>query len=310
LFLTASSALSRKTVSRGQQGSSANLRWQAKEAVHRALEDIETQASNTTPDDHDQDHDEKPWGEVIVASLIINLVFLSGLYFVAFGTLTRKHHGSSLKYKGWKFTSNIIPSFACGALLATTAFLNIPESFGMIVSHLESHSGEDSLSDDDSLAEEVDDHADHVRPFLEDEHEDHEDEQDFESAVAWRFGTCILACFLIPVITGILVAGDEHKPKECDVCEEDKIPNKLIYEGSPKDSTSVDPVINYSLAAGLLLGDFFHNFVDGISLGTAFTLCTYDLAVTISDATVYHEIAQEIADLFYKRRFYLMALEL
>jgi hypothetical protein len=54
-----------------------------------------------------------------------NLVSFSGLFFVAFGTLTRKHYGSSLKYEGWKFTSNIIPSFACGALLATTGFLII-----------------------------------------------------------------------------------------------------------------------------------------------------------------------------------------
>jgi hypothetical protein len=48
-----------------------------------------------------------------------------------------------------------------------------PESLGMILSHLESHSGEDSFTDYDSLAEEVDNHADHVRRFLEEEHEDH-----------------------------------------------------------------------------------------------------------------------------------------
>jgi zinc transporter ZupT len=361
LFLTASSALSRGTVSRGQQVSSANLRWQVEETVHRALEAIETQAPNTTAtDDHDDDDHEKPWGEVIVASLIINLVSFSGLFFVAFGTLTRKHYGSSLKYKGWKFTSNIIPSFACGALLATTAFLIIPESLGMILSHLESHSGEESHS------EEADDHADHDRRFLEEEHDDHEDEEDFDSAVAWRFGTCLLAGFLIPIITGMLVSGGEHKPKECEICEEDKIPNKMINEGSPRDSTALDtedksnascnedcthkqecdetcnvkcdgdhvsqdhghdghddhahdhkhhmhehdhpghsdecidssPVINYSLAAGILLGDFFHNFADGIFVGTAFTLCSHDLAVTISVATIYHEIAQEIADFY------------
>jgi zinc transporter ZupT len=69
---------------------------------------------------------------------------------------------------------------------------------------------------------------------------------------------------VIPVITGMLVPGGEHKPKECDVYEEDKIPNKVINEESPKDANSVDPVINYSLAPGILIGDFFHNFADGI----------------------------------------------
>jgi zinc transporter ZupT len=98
----------------------------------------------------------------------------------------------------------------------------------------------------------------------------------------------------------MLVSGGEHKPKECEIREEDKIPTKLINEGSPKDLTSVDPVINYSFAAGILLGDFFHNFADLILVGTAFTLCTYDLAVTISVATIYHEIAQEIADILTK----------
>jgi zinc transporter ZupT len=358
LFLAASSALSRGTVSRGQQVSSANLRWQAEESVHRALEVASNTTANTTAtDDHDDDdHDEKPWGKVIVASLIINLVSFSGLFFVVFGTFTRKHYGPSLKHKGWKFTSNIIPSFACGALLATTVFLIIPESLGMILSHLEGHSEEDSHTDYDSLAETGDDHDGHDHRFLQDDHDDHDEHEDFDSAVAWRFGTCLLAGFLIPVITGMLVSGGEHKPKECDVCEEDKIPNKLIDEGSPEDATdpegktnvscdedcthkqecdetcnvkcdgdhvsqdhghddhdhkhehshpghsdeSIDssPVINYSLASSILMGDFFHNFADGIFVGTAFTLCSYDLAVTISVATIYHEIAQEIADFY------------
>jgi zinc transporter ZupT len=304
LFLAASSALSRGTVSRGQQVSSANLRWQAEESVHRALEVASNTTANTTAtDDHDDDdHDEKPWGKVIVASLIINLVSFSGLFFVVFGTFTRKHYGPSLKHKGWKFTSNIIPSFACGALLATTVFLIIPESLGMILSHLEGHSEEDSHTDYDSLAETGDDHDGHDHRFLQDDHDDHDEHEDFDSAVAWRFGACLLAGFLIPVITGMLVSGGEHKPKECDVCEEDKIPNKLIDEGSPEDATdeAIDssPVINYSLASSILMGDFFHNFADGIFVGTAFTLCDYDLAVTISLATIYHEIAQEIADFY------------
>jgi zinc transporter ZupT len=42
---------------------------------------------------------------------------------------------------------------------------------------------------------------------------------------------------------------------------------------------------------------------DGIFVGTAFLNCNRDLAITISAATIYHEIAQEIADYFMLTRF-------
>jgi zinc transporter ZupT len=56
--------------------------------------------------------------------------------------------------------------------------------------------------------------------------------------------------------------------------------------------------INYSLASSVLLGDFFHNFTDGVLIGTAFSLCNRELAIAVSVATVYHELAQEVADFF------------
>ena len=59
---------------------------------------------------------------------------------------------------------------------------------------------------------------------------------------------------------------------------------------------SVRRVGNRSLAASILLGDFLHNFCDGIFLGTAFLLCDSALGWTVVVATVYHELAQEIAD--------------
>ena len=62
------------------------------------------------------------------------------------------------------------------------------------------------------------------------------------------------------------------------------------------DSIIRSPAKNYSLAASILLGDFFHNFTDGIFVGTAFLLCSRDLAITIAAATIYHELAQEISD--------------
>jgi zinc transporter ZupT len=54
--------------------------------------------------------------------------------------------------------------------------------------------------------------------------------------------------------------------------------------------------INWGLATSILVGDGFHNFTDGIFLGNAFVLCSRDIAYTLVATTVYHELAQEIAD--------------
>jgi zinc transporter ZupT len=56
--------------------------------------------------------------------------------------------------------------------------------------------------------------------------------------------------------------------------------------------------INWTLAASILVGDFFHNFTDGVFLGSAFSLCSRELGYTLVASTVYHELAQEIADFF------------
>lgn len=53
---------------------------------------------------------------------------------------------------------------------------------------------------------------------------------------------------------------------------------------------------NKSLMASLCIGDFFHNFADGVFLGTAWLLCSRDLAIAITAATIFHELPQEIAD--------------
>ena len=56
--------------------------------------------------------------------------------------------------------------------------------------------------------------------------------------------------------------------------------------------------INYSLCLSILIGDSFHNFCDGIFVGVAFMLCDNTTAITIVGITLYHEVAQELADFF------------
>jgi zinc transporter ZupT len=53
---------------------------------------------------------------------------------------------------------------------------------------------------------------------------------------------------------------------------------------------------NIPLAASILIGDFFHNLSDGFFIGSAFLLCSKSIGWTIVATTIYHEIAQELAD--------------
>lgn len=308
-------------------------------------------------DDHDEVSDkksEKPWGEVIIASLLINLASLIGLVFVVGSFTLNKFCAaktSKEEQRNWKFTHNIIPSFACGALLATCTFLIMPEAIAML--------SEFALQDNDAHEEDV----------VEDEDHDEHDE-DVDIPVAWRFGVCVISGFLLPIATSLIFphyhkpeisencAGgelvipetavsltpeesiayvtktdDETQQEDCDLagcgCHEQEgdveeegegkihlfrsLPATLMKAYShpkPLLLDLLDPElkmeislgepqeINWALASSVLIGDFFHNFTDGILVGTAFSLCDRELAVAISAATVYHELAQEIADFF------------
>jgi zinc transporter ZupT len=305
-------------------------------------EDEDHEDGDHEDEDHeDEDHeshneaseihsDEKPWSEVIIASLLVNLATLAGLVVLSGKFLTKiccKSRATPSSSSRW--TQNIIPSFACGALLATCAFLILPESVAMITSHF--GGGHDTHR---TLEEDA--------------------EEDAEAQVAWRFGASLIGGFLLPIVSSFLFPH-YHEPDFCDTYVEEN--NEVIIEetnlelanavvlGSKNDlpvkddasSSSRDPSmtigegcepagcenhdeelaatpeltvtleekplshstrINYSLASSVLLGDFFHNFTDGVLIGTAFSLCQRELAIAISVSTVYHELAQEIADFF------------
>jgi len=48
----------------------------------------------------------------------------------------------------------------------------------------------------------------------------------------------------------------------------------------------------------ILLGDLFHNFVDGVLIGTAFLACDDSLGVSVTVSAILHELPQEFADFF------------
>lgn len=219
---------------------------------------------------------DKPWGDVIVAALIINLITLTGVLFLS-GEFFAKHVlkrdiAGSPYYK--KFTHLIIPSFACGALMATTVFLVLPEALYLISAHFSgSEEGEDE-------------HAGHGHRFLEEDgHE--EEEGNAEGAAIWRFGACIIGGFLLPILTAALFPHNHHDLEE--VIETEGVPAGAdgeldtlkeevegetaikVMEEQPaamtvktdSGSTGSDTLplpIDWPLAASIMAGDFFHNF--------------------------------------------------
>lgn len=59
-----------------------------------------------------------------------------------------------------------------------------------------------------------------------------------------------------------------------------------------------DAEVRYSVISAAIVGDFFHNFCDGVFIGAAFKSCSLSLAWTVASSTVFHELAQEISDFF------------
>ena len=70
----------------------------------------------------------------------------------------------------------------------------------------------------------------------------------------------------------------------------DDVPENEVVE--------VKTSIDIPLALSILIGDALHNFCDGVFIGVAFSLCDASVAWTIMFVTLYHEIAQELADYF------------
>ena len=90
-----------------------------------------------------------------------------------------------------------------------------------------------------------------------------------------------------------------------DMCVQLFIPGDAKVSATPDTALpmpSSDKPLSLSdrsrVLGGVLIGDFMHNFCDGIFMGTAFIHCSRSLAWSITVATILHEIAQEFADYF------------
>jgi len=217
-----------------------------------------------------QEDDGKPWAEVIVASLIVNLVTLIGVVIVA-GEFVRKIVCPKMQMdleSQRDVVKNYIPMFACGALMAMVFLLVLPEALHLIESGLIPES-------------DVDDHSGHNHRNLEGDKEEYK-----ESMATWMWGVSVMAGFMIPAVihallshshdeevvyssTGSMMAEsnrttDEEnievtKQKEQETHEvTQELVNKKSEEESPaKNLDSKTKKIDWALFASLAIGDFF-----------------------------------------------------
>jgi zinc transporter ZupT len=113
----------------------------------------------------------------------------------------------------------------------------------------------------------------------------------------WRFGASLIGGFMLPMLLDALFPRNK-KHVDGDMCVKHEKFNDEEIEHIENAKVGPSKTINYSLATSIILGDAFHNFCDGIFVGVALMLCDRITAYTIVAVTLYHEIAQELADYF------------
>jgi zinc transporter ZupT len=321
------------------------------------------EANTTAESSHDED---KPWGAVIGAAFMVQMVTFSGIFLAAFVSCFKRLR-KNRDVSGFLFVlyQQVIPSFAAGALLATAVFLLIPESMELLGGGHGDEHVEESVN---AEQQQYDDHDHEHRRYLEDIHQDESGHN--HNAVSWKFGTALTMGFLLPILLGALFPppdtqnckecrelerqengstsssvppsngriiaepgysdgedanhGNEEEDEvveiasssfqdratvdlDCDegICDHenhhhnndcDHVDGDAKQARNSKKQTKLHHSRNMALASSILVGDFFHNFCDGVFLGTAFLLCSKSLAWTMTATTIYHELAQEIAD--------------
>ena len=241
--------------------------------------DVEPVAQEPEPKSEEESKPQasKPWGKAVGAAIIVSLVTLTGV------ALTVPAIAKAVKSYPQAFTvaSN---GFAGGALLAAAFYLLLYEATHLITANT-------------------------------------------ESLAAARWGTMILLGFLTAFLfesaaAAVLPAADDDANAistpvvAAPVQQAPGVPFKVqnpmtvmpqgqvvmgaAFGTDVEKMAGGKPVASAAtkrrVFTGVLVGDFMHNFCDGIFIGSAFALCGDTMGWSVTAATVYHEIAQEISD--------------
>ena len=259
-----------------------------------AEEDHDEDHDEDHAEDHDEDHAEdepsssKPWGEVIGFTLLVNLVTLSGVVFLVSPSIRKslRHpivHALSPAadkeihaHQDEQFVEEDVQP------KKELAQRNEKEHSKMLDIFIPAFAGGALLATVVYLIlpEAIQLLNNAIREIAEGEGEVHEEGEILTGAI-WRCGTGILGGFMLPILFGLL------------------IPHSVQHEHDEENNGKVTMSFkNYSLMLSVLVGDSVHNFCDGVFIGVAFMVCDNATAYTIVFVTLYHEIAQELADFF------------
>ena len=91
-----------------------------------------------------------------------------------------------------------------------------------------------------------------------------------------------------------------RKVEDPDLAPQEEAPAVSAQEAVPLVTKTE---VNRQLCASILLGDAFHNFADGVFIAAAFKSCSAATALSIILVTLFHEIAQELADFVILTRY-------
>ena len=209
----------------------------------------------------------KEWGAAIGASILVMICTLIGVVFVVpiFGKIQKDSP---------KAVMALTNAFAAGALLAAAFYLMLYEATHLIVRSEESY----------ATAE-------------------------WGSMILTGFITATVLDVVVSTIKGSKQPVAHAPPTKSKTAESPppsppSSPSTAIVVDSPPPSPPPSPPADavtdgtrqVRVLCGIILGDFIHNFADGIFMGIAFSGCDLTLAWTITAATIYHELAQEISD--------------
>jgi len=116
-----------------------------------------------------------------------------------------------------------------------------------------------------------------------------------EVDVLWRWGTMVLVGFLLPAVsesvTMMVMAAMFAARAETEVVEVDG-----EHGADAKKDTVTSRAAKARVISAVCIGDFSHNFCDGIFIGAAFKGCGGSFAWGVALGTILHEMPQELAD--------------
>lgn len=247
----------------------------------RIIDFLFIESRGTHSDEHD--HKEKAWGSTMGGAFVVWAAVFSGMILLGAGQKNYDMMTEDIVH--------LISMFAAGALLSTAFCLVLLEASHFISSSELTESGVSALWGAmvlvGFLTATIIDMLKEVVVY----------------AVQSTFLEKKRSALVVNVVPEVEDAelSNQSNTEKGGMVEMTVVRDDVTLDGS-KGAVSAHSAIDRAsksangMVTSILVGDFLHNFCDGVFIGAAFQSCSRNLAWTIVATTACHEIAQEIAD--------------